>query len=170
MSSFEIDEEFDEDTYSTIFAALKHPIRRRILRMLSEKPLSFTEILNSLLMNSPQLSFHIRSLKELIKQTDDGKYSLSTFGKAACYLMGIVEEPKRTVATMIQFKWALIAILLAIFMPFIKYEPGPFGPISSWTFSIGFPVAILILVWQYFGTKRILLIRHSYRTIEHKAD
>jgi hypothetical protein len=35
----------DEEPYSTIFASLKHPIRRRILRMLSKKPMSFTEML-----------------------------------------------------------------------------------------------------------------------------
>ena len=31
----------DEEPYSTIFASLKHPIRRRILRMLSKQPMTF---------------------------------------------------------------------------------------------------------------------------------
>jgi predicted transcriptional regulator len=79
LSDSEIKEEIDEDTYSTIFTALKHPIRRRILRMLSEKPLSFTEILNALSINSAQLSFHIKNLRELTMQTENEKYALSAF-------------------------------------------------------------------------------------------
>ena len=154
LSTSETEEEFDEDTYTTIFAALKHPIRRRILRMLSDEPLSFTEILNQLSVNSPQLSFHIRSLRELTRQTEDERYSLSAFGKAACSLMGIVEDPRRTGPRMIEFKWALVAVLLAVFMPFIGYEPGPFGPGTSWTFNTGFPVAIAILAYRYFRSGR----------------
>ena len=148
MSDSEINEEIDEDTYSTIFAALKHPIRRRILRMLSEKPLSFTEILNALSINSAQLSFHIKSLRELTTQTVDDKYALSAFGRGACSLMGKVEETAITSGRMIEFKWALIALLISGLLPIVIYTPGPF-PRSGWTFSIGGPIGLLILVWQY---------------------
>ena len=149
MSDSEIGEEIDEDTYSTIFAALKHPIRRRILRMLSEKPSSFTEILNMLSINSAQLSFHVKSLRELTTQTESDKYALSVFGKAACSLMGKVEETAtRIPGKMIEFKWALIVFLVVELLPIVIYTPGPL-PRSSWTFSIGGLIGLLILIWQY---------------------
>ena len=34
-----------EETYSTMFTSLKHPARRKILRMLAEKPKNFSRIL-----------------------------------------------------------------------------------------------------------------------------
>lgn len=39
---------FEEDTYTAIFSALKHPIRRKILRMLEMAPATYTEIMNAL--------------------------------------------------------------------------------------------------------------------------
>jgi len=158
LSDSEIKEEFDEDTYSTIFTALKHPIRRRILRMLSEKPLSFTEILNTLSINSAQLSFHIRSLRELTTQTENDKYALSTFGRAACFLMGKVEETTITSGRMIELKWALIAFLIGLLPIYVIYTPGPL-PGSSWTFPIGGPIGLLILIWQY---RKITRSVHSF--------
>jgi parallel beta-helix repeat protein len=85
-------EEMEEETYSLIFKSLKHPIRRRILRMLVNKQLTFTEILDTLQVDSGHLSYHMENLGELIKHSLDGKYELSSIGKAAVDLMGGVEE------------------------------------------------------------------------------
>jgi len=88
---------FEEETYSIIFASLKHSVRRKILRMLSEKPRSFSEILEALGISSSHLTYHLENLGELISKTDDGKYKLSTFGEAAVGTMSRVEEtPKVT--------------------------------------------------------------------------
>jgi hypothetical protein len=87
--------EFEEETYSTIFAALKHPIRRRLLRFLYKGPGSFTEILNSLNINSPILTYHLETLKDLVSKTEDGKYRLSSNGEGAVALMQRVEEPPK---------------------------------------------------------------------------
>jgi DNA-binding transcriptional ArsR family regulator len=81
----------EEETYSTIFTALRHPIRRRILRMLGE-PLTFTAMLNRLGIESPHLTYHLESLGVLIAKTESGQYRLSTFGRAAVATMGWVEE------------------------------------------------------------------------------
>jgi DNA-binding transcriptional ArsR family regulator len=92
--------EFEEETYSTIFAALKHPIRRRLLRFLHGGPGSFTDILNSLNINSPILTYHLETLKDLVFKTEDGKYRLSSNGEGAVALMQRVEEaPKPTSRT-----------------------------------------------------------------------
>ncbi|MGO8805362.1 MAG: ArsR family transcriptional regulator [Candidatus Bathyarchaeia archaeon] len=42
-----------EEIYSTMFSSLKHPARRKILRVLSEKPLTFSEMLNLLGVPAP---------------------------------------------------------------------------------------------------------------------
>jgi len=88
-------EEGVEETYSTIFSALKHPVRRRIMRMLSvDEELSYTEILNSLGIDSGHLNYHLDSLGELVTKTEGGKYKLSPFGRATVDLMGDIEEVK----------------------------------------------------------------------------
>lgn len=58
--------EFDEYTYSAIFAALKHPVRRKILRLLSERVRSFTEMQNLFKVDSPYLTYHLDSLRDLV--------------------------------------------------------------------------------------------------------
>lgn len=114
--------EFEEETYSTVFAALKHPTRRKILRILSEGPRSFTDMQNSFKVNSPFLTYHLESLKDLVSKTENGKYRLSSMGEGAGALMERVEEipkittkylppsGKRRVLNVLQ----LIAIIMAI--------------------------------------------------------
>jgi DNA-binding transcriptional ArsR family regulator len=92
MKDFEGDE-----TYSVIFLALKHGGRRKILRMLSEGPRTFTELLDALKISSSNLTYHLDSLGELISKEEDGRYRLSAFGEAAVTMMTQVEDtPKRT--------------------------------------------------------------------------
>ena len=109
-----------EEIYSTMFSSLKHPARRKILRLLSEKPLTFSEMLDLLGVSSSNLTYHLESLGELVTQ-ENGAYKLSTFGSAAVNTMRVVEEapevqPKRRAST---FKWkmtlaaALITLVLA---------------------------------------------------------
>ena len=92
--------EFEEETYSTVFTALKHPVRRRLLRTLSQGSRTFTDLQNSFKVNAAVLTFHLDTMKDLICKTEDGKYSLSTMGEGAMALMERVEEPpKATPAT-----------------------------------------------------------------------
>jgi DNA-binding transcriptional ArsR family regulator len=82
----------EEETYSLIYTSLKHPIRRKILRMLKDKPLTFSEILEAVDIDSGHLSYHLENLGDLITHSPDGKYQLSSIGAAAVELMGGVEE------------------------------------------------------------------------------
>jgi DNA-binding transcriptional ArsR family regulator len=86
------DEKPEEETYSLIYTSLKHPVRRKILRMLKNEPLAFSEILESLGIDSGHLNYHLESLGDLIMHSQDGKYQLSSVGSAAVRLMGGVEE------------------------------------------------------------------------------
>jgi len=82
----------DEEPYSTIFASLKHPIRRRILRMLSKQTMSFSEMIEVLGVSNSFLTYHLENLGELIGKMEDGKYKLSSFGEAAMATMTKVED------------------------------------------------------------------------------
>ena len=90
------EDNLEEETYSLIFTSLKHPIRRRILRMLADKPLTYSEILETLNIDSGHLSYHLENLGDLTVHSDNGQYRLSSFGIAAVKLMGGVEEQTPT--------------------------------------------------------------------------
>jgi DNA-binding transcriptional ArsR family regulator len=111
---------FEEETYSTMFTSLKHPVRRKILRMLSEKSRNFSEILEALGISSSHLTYHLESLGELVSKTDDGKYKLSTFGEAAVTTMNKVEEapkvtePKRLQSLPIKWKYFFVMLMIGL--------------------------------------------------------
>lgn len=107
-----------EEIYSTMFSSLKHPARRKILRILSEKPVTFSEMLDLLGVSSSNLTYHLESLGELLSQ-EDGVYKLSTFGSAAVNTMKIVEEapevlPKKRLFLSWKWKTALGALLIGV--------------------------------------------------------
>lgn len=85
--------DFEEDTYTAIFSALKHPIRRKILRMLEAEPATYTEMMNALGVETGLLNYHLESLSALLAKNDEGRYHLSDFGEAAMSLTRRVEEP-----------------------------------------------------------------------------
>jgi hypothetical protein len=86
---------FEEDTYTTIFKAMQHPIRRRILRMISENPSSYTEIQKDLNIDNGLLNYHLETMSSLITKDNEEKYTLSDFGRATAGLIRGVEEPNR---------------------------------------------------------------------------
>jgi len=111
---------FEEETYSTIFTSLKHPVRRKILRMLSEKPRNFSEILEALGISSSHLTYHLENLGELVSKTENGKYKLSTFGEAAVGTMSKVEgapkitEPKLLSSLSIRWKPFFVVLMAGL--------------------------------------------------------
>ena len=84
--------EVDEGVYTTIFNALRHGVRRRILRMLSETQMNFSAINERLNISSSHLTYHLDSLRELVSK-DDTSYRLSVFGRAAVDMMNGIENP-----------------------------------------------------------------------------
>jgi DNA-binding transcriptional ArsR family regulator len=107
--------EIEDDTYSSIFLALKHPIRRRILRMLKEHPYSYTEILNELGIDNGLLNYHLENLRELLAKGEDEKYRLSEFGEAGLSLIDRVEHSyHRSVKTLLGMSGIQLKALLAV--------------------------------------------------------
>jgi len=109
----------EEEIYSTMFSSLKHPVRRKILRMLSDKPMTFMEMVDHLGVSSSHLTYHLESLGELISKMEDGRYRLSSFGVATVTAMkGVEESPVLEVkrGLKLSFKWkaAFTVLLIAI--------------------------------------------------------
>ena len=82
----------EKEPYSIMFLSLSHPARRKILRMLAEKPRNFSTMLETLGISSSHLTYHLENLGELVTKLDDGRYKLSAFGEAAVMTMRGVEE------------------------------------------------------------------------------
>jgi len=87
---------FEEETYSTVFTSLRHPIRRKILRSLSAGPQSFSDLQRTLGIESSHLTYHLEGLTSLLTKTENGEYALSSLGRIAVSTMKQVEEPPRT--------------------------------------------------------------------------
>jgi len=82
----------DQESVSSILSELSHPLRREILLELDENAVcSFTDLLNTLNVDTGKLSFHIRRLGGLLEQTPAGKYQLSKLGKNAVVFIRDVE-------------------------------------------------------------------------------
>ncbi len=74
-----------------IFEALSHPLRRRALRLLGERPRMYSELMEELGVDSPTLAFHLKKLAELVEKGDSGFYRLTELGRKALEVMAMVE-------------------------------------------------------------------------------
>jgi hypothetical protein len=105
----------EDEIYSIMFSSLKHPVRRKILRMLGNKPMTFMEMVEELGVSSPNLTYHLESLGELISKMENDQYKLSSFGVATVGAMKGIEEvktePKRSSGT---FKWKVFSGALMV--------------------------------------------------------
>ena len=117
--------EVDEEVYTTIFNALRHGVRRRILRMLSETQMTFTALNEKLNISSSHLTYHLDSLKELVSK-DDASYRLSVFGRAAVDMMNGIENPlpaRAGTAPFMSLEW-FGAGIFSLTQEFILYVNG----------------------------------------------
>jgi DNA-binding transcriptional ArsR family regulator len=102
----------EEDTYNVIFKAMQHPIRRRILRTLSEAPSTYTDIQRTLNIDNGLLNYHLDNMKDLLTKNEEEKYTLSEFGKATLNLVRGVEEPASSLPDMSGISMKLLNRLL----------------------------------------------------------
>jgi DNA-binding transcriptional ArsR family regulator len=109
----------EKEPYSIMFLSLSHPARRKILRMLSDKPRNFSTMLETLGISSSHLTYHLENLGELVTKLDDGRYRLSTFGEAAVMAMrGVEETPesaqKRRFTLPLRWKSLFAALMIGV--------------------------------------------------------
>jgi len=86
----------EADDYDAIFAALRHPVRRRILLLLDAKgEVSFTDIQRAVdVEDTGLMSYHLKELVLLVDQSARGKYRLSEIGKTSVALLKKVEKAR----------------------------------------------------------------------------
>jgi DNA-binding transcriptional ArsR family regulator len=60
-----------EETYSAMFSSLRHPARRKILKMLSEKSMTFSQMLEELEIPGSHLTYHLENLGDLVVKMEN---------------------------------------------------------------------------------------------------
>ncbi len=106
----------EEEIYSIMFTSLKHPVRRKILRMLADKPMTFMQMVETLGVSTSHLTYHLEALGELLSKSED-MYYLSTFGDATVSAMkGVEEVPEIKVKKRIDLsnKWKTLLVGLLV--------------------------------------------------------
>ena len=75
------------------FEAIAHPLRIKILKLLAEKPMGFSELKRKLgIKSSGKLDFHLKKLGSLIALNSEGKYTLTGEGYAALHAVITVKR------------------------------------------------------------------------------
>lgn len=83
----------NEENVSKLLLVLSHKLRRDILLILDEKKeQSFSELMNTLDVDTGKMSFHLRNLKLFLEQTPAGKYKLNRIGQNALRLIKDAES------------------------------------------------------------------------------
>jgi hypothetical protein len=95
--------------------------------MLSDKAMTFSQMLEALGVSSSHLTYHLENLGELVSRQENGEYRLSTFGAASVDTMKIVEEApgvRSKHGFPLSLRWtSLLAILLiaVVFLASMSY-------------------------------------------------
>jgi DNA-binding transcriptional ArsR family regulator len=120
----------EEESYSTIFTTLKHPARRKILKMLSAKSMTFSQMLEKLGIPGSQLTYHLENLSEFIVKAETGKYKLSVLGEASVSMLKGAEEVEGVQTkkfSSLPLRWKslfavlMIGIVLLASMSYVQY-------------------------------------------------
>jgi uncharacterized RDD family membrane protein YckC/DNA-binding transcriptional ArsR family regulator len=155
----------DEDNVSRILSVLAHPLRREILALLNEKgECSFTDIMNSLGLDTGKLSFHVRSLAGLVEQTSSGKYRLNKMGENAVRLvmelqawateMNVQERNSLPLASLKKRIYAFLidfTVVAAVFTA-AALIGSVFSSISGGGFRLDVNVILFVLVFWVYST------------------
>jgi DNA-binding transcriptional ArsR family regulator len=119
-----------EETYSAMFSSLRHPARRKILRMLSERSMTFSQMLDELGIPGSHLTYHLENLGEFVVKMEDGKYKLSSVGEASVSIMKGAEEVPSIQAkkfSSLPLKWKslfavfIIGIVILASISYVQY-------------------------------------------------
>jgi len=79
-------EEIPISNEDEIFKLLTNQTRRNIIKILGDRDLTFSQIKRDLEIDSPSLSYHLKSMKPFVIQKKS-KYTFSEIGKAALFLL-----------------------------------------------------------------------------------
>jgi uncharacterized RDD family membrane protein YckC len=155
----------EQQSVSKILSVLAHPLRREILLTLSEQgECSFTDLLNTLKIDTGKLSFHLRALSAFVEQTPLAKYRLSRAGENAVRVIKDVEswaevadvERRATQLPLASFGRRVYAFLIDFFLVLaitvLIMLPQVLSILSGNIFTIGFSAIVfgtIGLLWVY---------------------
>jgi len=153
----------DQENVSKILSVLSHRIRREILLTLHEKEeTTFTDLMNTLDIDTGKLSFHIRTLAPFIEQTKTGKYRLSPAGEDAVRVIKDVQSwaemsavnRKTSQLPLASFKQRTYAFLTDYIIMFLLalslLFPSLLSLQGNWILELLYPLFVaLVLLWVY---------------------
>jgi DNA-binding transcriptional ArsR family regulator len=105
------------------YKALDHPLRRRIIELLSEEPRTYTLLLNKLEIESGHLAYHLRNLDELLGRDEQGKYYLNESGVKAHEFLTGETRPEKTTSSLERTVFLSIIILIVVIAGAILLMP-----------------------------------------------
>jgi len=179
----------EEEIYSIMFSSLKHPARRKILRMLADRSMTFSQMLEALGVSSSHLTYHLENLGELVSKAENGEYRLSTFGAASVDTMKIVEEApavRSKHGLPLSFRWRsflailVIAVVLLASMSYVQYASlsqlssehellqSRYDQLLSWSASTDTAITFLQDVVQIDTEEYQATLLSD--TVEHRTD
>ncbi|MBO3832996.1 MAG: winged helix-turn-helix transcriptional regulator, partial [Candidatus Brockarchaeota archaeon] len=96
-----------------LFDVLAHPVRIRILKVLQQEPMGFSELKKALGMESSgHLQYHLERLRDLVKQDAYGKYVISDDGREALRFTQLVEQMSVRKSRMLNILSLVVIVVL----------------------------------------------------------
>lgn len=104
------------DPRSTVYHALTHDLRREILSLLAGGPMSYTDVLRALGVESGLLAYHLRSMDALVEKDGNGLYALSNLGLDALSLTEkdaplVLKRSRSTSGRVVRLIFVLLMVL-----------------------------------------------------------
>ena len=141
-----------DSSRAELFEALGHPTRVKILRILRERPMSFSELKRETgIESSGHLQFHLGKLSSLVKADAVGNYALTDEGRDALQVAQAAlrsENSMRKVWTRFNtaniatsIVWALMIVATSMELP----ARSDVGTVILLTLLAGFVACLLIL-------------------------
>lgn len=82
---------------SILIKGISHDIRREILRLIDQYPMTFTELLNHFDISTGKLNYHLSQIDGFIeKQNDSALYQTTSLGKKALKVLYMIDNEMET--------------------------------------------------------------------------
>jgi len=109
------------------YKALDHPIRRKIIQLLADDHQTYSQLLQSLAIESGHLAYHLRNLGELLEKDEEGNYYLNLEGeKAYEFLTGETLSKESDDNPFKQASFLVVIVLIVVIAGAIIFTPQSF--------------------------------------------
>ena len=155
-----------ESELSRFYSALGHPLRRKIIQVLGEEEkATFTRLKSALNVSTGTLYYNISLLADLINQSDDRSYALTSKGALAYHLLQESEEEllssphlKKEAGLLKQIGIGLVGWrLLPPFLVFPKRALGPALIILGYGAWVTYQAQLYPIIF-FFYTKPLVAV------------